>query len=40
MKKLLFGSVAVVALIAANAASAADVAIKAAPRALVPVTPT
>ena len=40
MKKSLFGSVAVVALIAANAASAADVAIKAPPRAPVPVART
>jgi outer membrane immunogenic protein len=37
MKKSLFGSVAVVTLIVANAASAADMAIKAAPRAAVPV---
>src|SRR5690349_20137709 len=40
MKKLLFGSVAAVVLIAANAASAADMAIKAPLRMPVPVATT
>jgi outer membrane immunogenic protein len=40
MKKLLFGSAAFIALIAADAASAADMAVKAPPRMPVPVATT